>query len=74
MIARILIWGLYDSKTSLEELREYLPALPEGDRWISNESQERLGLITFGEELPDLGEVPRLIGKEPDVAEEFDVE
>ena len=74
MIARILIWGLYDSKTSLEELREYLPALPEGDRWISNESHERLGLITFGDELPDLGEVPRLIGKEPDVAEEFDVE
>jgi len=74
VIARILIWSLYDSKTSLEELREYLPALPEGDRWISNESQERLGLITFGEELPDLGEVPRLIGKEPDVAEEFDVE
>jgi hypothetical protein len=51
-----------------------LPELPEGDRWISNEAHERLGLITFGDELPELGEVPRLIGKEPDVAEEFDVE
>jgi hypothetical protein len=48
--------------------------LPDGDRWISNDSQERLGLITFGEELPDLGEIPRLIGKDPEVAEEFDVE
>ena len=74
MIARILIWSLHDSKTTLEELRAHLPELPEGDRWISNEPQERLGLITFGEALPDLGDVPRLIGKEPEVAEEFDVE
>ncbi|HUJ92984.1 MAG TPA: hypothetical protein VLW05_09800 [Gaiellaceae bacterium] len=74
MIARVLIWSLYDSKTSLEEIRAYLPELPDGDRWISNEAQERLGLISFGEELPDLGEVPSLIGNEPDVAEEFDLE
>jgi hypothetical protein len=74
VIARILIWSLYDSKTTLDELREHLPALPEPDRWISNEAQERLGVITFGEELPDLGEIPRLIGAEPEVAEEFDVE
>lgn len=74
MIARILIWSLYDSKTTLEELREHLPALPAGDRWISNEPQERFGLIAFGDELPDLGEVRLLIGKEPEVAEEFDVE
>lgn len=74
MIARILIWSLYDSKTSLDELRAHLPELPDDNRWISNEAQERLGLITFGDELPDLGEVPALIGKEPEVAEEFDVE
>jgi hypothetical protein len=74
VIARILIWNLYDSKASLDELRAQLPELPEGDRWISNESQERLGLITFADELPDLGEIPRLIGKDPEVAEEFDVE
>jgi hypothetical protein len=74
LIARILIWNLYDSKSSLEELREHLPELPDGDSWISNDSQERLGLIAFGDELPDLGEVPRLIGTDPEVAEEFDVE
>ena len=74
MIARILIWNLYDSKTNLDELRDRLPLLPDGDQWISNESRERLGLITFGDDLPDLGEIPRLIGKDPEIAEEFDVE
>ncbi len=74
MIARILIWSLGDSKTTLDELREHLPELPSGGSWISNEPAERLGLIAFGDELPDLGEVPQLIGKDPEVAEEFDVE
>jgi hypothetical protein len=74
VIARILIWNLYDSKTSLDEIRAHLPELPEGDCWISNDVQERLGLIAFGDELPALGEIPELIGTEPDVAEEFDVE
>jgi hypothetical protein len=36
--------------------------------------QERLGLIAFGDELPDLGAVPQLIGADPVIAEEFDVE
>ena len=74
MIARVLIWNLFDSKTTLEELRERLPVLPEGDRWVSNDAQDRLGLISFGDELPDLGEIPTLIGAEPVIAEEFDVE
>lgn len=74
MIARILIWNLADSMTTIDELRAHLPELPDGDRWISNDSSERLGLITFSDELPDLGEVPRLLGVEPVVAEEFDVE
>jgi hypothetical protein len=60
--------------TSLDQLRAHLPELPDEDRWISNDGQERLGLITFGEELPDLGEIPALIGIEPVIAEEFDVE
>jgi hypothetical protein len=55
-------------------VREHLPELEGDDRWISNEPQERLGLISFGDELPNLGDVPDLIGKEPDVAEEFDLE
>jgi hypothetical protein len=74
VIARVLIWNLFDSKSSLDELRAHLPELPDGDRWISNEPLDRLGLISFGDELPDLGEIVELVGKEPDVAEEFDVE
>jgi hypothetical protein len=73
VIARVLIWNLFDSKTTLEELREHLPALPQDDVWIANEAQDRFGLISFGETLPDLAEVPELIGDEPTVAEEFDV-
>ena len=74
MIARVLIWNLYDSKTTLEELREHLPLLPEGDAWISNAAQDRFGLISYGDELPDLGHVPELIGEEPAIADEYDVE
>jgi hypothetical protein len=74
MMARILIWNLFDSKTTLDELREHLPSLPEGDVWIANQAQDRFGLISFADELPDLGGVPELIGEEPAVAEEFDVE
>lgn len=69
-----MIWNLFDSKTTLEELREHLPSLPEGDVWIANEASDRFGIISFGEELPDLGNVRELIGVEPSVADEFDVE
>jgi hypothetical protein len=74
VIARILIWNLYESKTTLEELREHLPMLPEGDVWIANEALDRFGLISFDEQLPDLGAIPELIGEEPAISEEFDVE
>ena len=73
MIARILIWNLFESKTTLDELREHLPELPEGDVWIANEAHDRFGLISLGIELPDIGDVPELIGEEPAIAEEFDV-
>jgi hypothetical protein len=72
-VVRILIWNLGDSKTSLEELREQLPVLDDdGSLWIANEPQERIGLISRAEEMPDLRSLRALIGKEPDAAEEFD--
>jgi hypothetical protein len=74
VLARIVIWNLYDSKTTLDELREHLPALPDGSHWISNAAQERFGLLAVGDTLPDLGELPELIGVEPVVFEEYDVE
>ena len=72
-VARILIWNLADSKTTLAELREQLPELDEGDFWIANDGQERFGLVATGEELPDLAALRELIGKEPEVAEEYDL-
>jgi hypothetical protein len=73
MLARVLIWNLFDSKTTLDELRDYLPELPEGSYWITNEASDRFGVVCVGEELPDLGPVPDLIGEAPTIAEEFDV-
>jgi hypothetical protein len=72
-VLRILIWNLADSKTSVEEVREHVPEPREGDAWIANEPQERFGLVSYEDELPDLAALKELIGKEPEVAEEFDV-
>lgn len=72
-VVRILIWNLGDSKTSLDELRDQLPAAAGGDVWFANDVQERFGLFSTNDELPDLAHVRDLIGKEPDIAEEFDV-
>jgi hypothetical protein len=73
VIARILIWNLFDSKTTLEELREQMPDLPDGDVWIANSAQDRFGLISFADELPDLRRLRDLIGEDAQIAEEFDV-
>ncbi len=74
MIARLVIWNLADSKTTIEELREHLPSLPESSHWISNDIGERFGIFAIGDELPDLGEVPQLLGVDAVIFEEFDVE
>jgi hypothetical protein len=69
---RILLWNLADSKTTLEELRARLPALPEGDVWISHEPTERFGLLSFSGSVP--AEIRDLIGKDPEIGEEFELE
>ena len=74
MVARVVIWNLADSKTTLDELREHLPELPGGSHWISNDIGERFGLFALGDDLPDLGEIPALLGVDAVVFEEFDVE
>jgi hypothetical protein len=75
VIVRLLLWNLADSKTTLEELRPRLGQSP-NRTWISDETTERFGVIETWDEEP--GELPReivdLIGKEPEIAEEFDVE
>ena len=89
MLVRIVLWNLADSKTTIEELRRYVrdesveqfaevPGL-RFKAWISDEATERWGTVYLWEsaeaarqELPSRAR--ELIGKEPDVGEEFDVE
>jgi len=74
VIVRILIWSLFDSRTTIDELRVSLPELEPPSSWIWNEAGERFGLVSFGEELPEaVGWAADVIGGEPDVYEEFDV-
>ena len=69
------IWDLGDSLASLEELRAKLPELPEGQYWVSNAATERFGLVAFGDPSAEaLEQAQRLIGADPVVGEEFDVE
>jgi hypothetical protein len=72
-VVRLLIWSVFDSKTTIDELRESLPELVPPSRWIWNEAAERFGVLVYDEELPEgIGWAQDLIGSEPDVYEEFD--
>jgi Putative mono-oxygenase ydhR len=89
VLVRIVLWNLADSKTTIEELRRYLrdesveqfaevPGL-RFKAWISDDATERWGAVYVWESAEaaqqDLPSRAReLIGKEPDVGEEFDVE
>jgi hypothetical protein len=89
VLVRLVLWNLADSKTTIGELRRYLrdesveafSAVP-GLRfkaWVSDEATERWGAVYLWEspeaaavELPSRAR--ELIGKEPDIVEEFDLE
>ena len=89
MIVRFVLWNLADSKTTIEELRRYLrdesvdafadvPGL-RFKAWISDEATERWGAVYLWESREAAENEPpsqalELIGKEPDLGEEFDVE
>jgi hypothetical protein len=89
VLVRLVLWNLADSKTTIEELRRYLRDEPvdafsevPGLRfkaWFSDEGTERWGAVYLWEsreaaeqELPSRAQ--ELIGKPPDIGEEFDVE
>jgi hypothetical protein len=73
VLVRLLVWDVFDSKTTIDELRESLPELDPPSRWIWNEAAERFGVVVVGEDLPEsMGWAQDLIGQEPDVYEEFD--
>jgi hypothetical protein len=89
VLVRLVLWNLADSSTSIGELRRYLrdesvdefaevPGL-RFKAWISDEVTDRWGAISLfedaeaaGQQLP--GRARELIGKGPDLVEEFDLE
>jgi hypothetical protein len=74
VLVRILIWSLFDSRTTIDELRDSLPEPTPPDLWMWSAASERFGAVVFGDELPEAAAHARdLIGREPDVAEEFEV-
>ncbi|HEY7196261.1 MAG TPA: YdhR family protein [Gaiellaceae bacterium] len=89
MIVRLVLWSLADSKTTVGELRRYLqdeavdafeevPGL-RFKAWISDEATERWGAIYMWEsseaaEQPLPSRARELIGKDPEIGEEFEVE
>ena len=89
MLVRIVLWSLADAKTTIGELRRYLrdesvdqfegvPGL-RFKAWISDEATERWGAVYLFESVeaaqqPLPSRARELIGKEPDLVEEFDLE
>ena len=89
MVVRFVLWSLVDSQTTVEELRDYLRdeavdafAQVPGilfKAWISDEGGERWGAVYVFEsaaaaEQPLPSRARELIGKDPDIAEIFDLE
>ena len=74
MTVRFLLWNVADSKTTLDELRAKLADLPEGDHWISDPATDRFGLIAYSGSLAAIGTIRDLIGKDPEIGEEFQLE
>jgi hypothetical protein len=75
VIVRLLLWNLADSMTTIDELRTRLEPAP-NRTWISDEVTERFGVVETWDGEP--GEFPveirDLIGKDPEIAELFEVE
>ena len=73
MTVRLLLWNLADSKTTLEELQAQLPDLGDGDHWISDPATDRFGLISVSGSLTGIDGIRDLIGKDPEIGEEFEL-
>jgi hypothetical protein len=89
VVVRIVLWNLADSKTNVAELRRYLQdeavdAFAELDgllfkAWVGDDGGERWGAFYLWESAeaasqPLPSRARELIGREPDIAEEFDLE
>jgi len=89
VIVSFVLWNLADSKTNVDELRRYLrdEAVDGFDglpgllfkAWLSDETTERWGAVYLWEsreaaEQPLPSRARELIGKDPEIAETFDLE
>lgn len=79
MIVRIVLWRLDEASPSFDDLRERLEdlePLPAPSTLLLNEAAERLGalLVTEEDEPPpgQLDDLRALIGRDPDLYEEYD--
>ena len=88
-VVRFVLWNLSDAATSVEELRDYVRDEAVGafedvpgllfKAWISDANTERWGAVYLFDS-PAAAEQPlpsrarELIGKEPEIAEVFDLE
>ena len=63
-----------DVLRQIKRLIAKLPDLPEGDHWISDPATDRFGLIAFSGSLAAIGKIRDLIGKDPEIGEEFELE
>ena len=80
MIARVLLWRLDERTPSFDELRERieeLEPLAAPGAFLVNEAAERIGALVVAEEdeppPAQLDELRALIGRDPDLYEEFDM-
>ena len=79
MIVRIALWRLDETTPSFDELRAQLddlePVAPPGAVLV-NEAAERVGVLVVADEdepaPAQLDELRRLVGRDPDLYEEFD--
>jgi hypothetical protein len=89
VVVRIVLWSLADSRTTVAELRRYVrdEAVDAFDElpgllfkaWVSDELTERWGAVYVWDsreaaEEPLPSRAGDLIGKDPDIAELFDLE
>jgi hypothetical protein len=80
VIVRILLWRLDERTSSFDELRdriEELEPLVSPGAFLVNGAAERVGALVVAEEdepaPAQLDELRALIGRDPDLYEEFDV-
>ena len=79
MIVRIVLWRLDETTQSLDDLRDRLDdlePLPPPGAVLVNEIAERIGAIVVTEDdeevPPQLETLRLLVGRDPDLYEEFD--